>query len=242
MPPVERGFTLIELLTVIAIIAILAAILIPVVGSVRRSAQAAKCTSNLRQIGSATFLYLNDHNGYYFPQLGSRYNSIGKKTDRRSTSPLLRPLNQYLDVISEDDPVDVARCPGDQAGINMGGGSVFYTGQSAYEETGSSYHAHHLDQVGLLYGGGQPIHESMIIEEATRFVIFAEDPAFTNAWNRTQNFRGWHWENEPRYNLLFADGHVGSHAVQANSQYTSEYSFFRDPARAPAPPPQRPTR
>jgi prepilin-type N-terminal cleavage/methylation domain-containing protein/prepilin-type processing-associated H-X9-DG protein len=57
-----RAFTLIELLTVIAIIGILAAILIPVVGSVRESARSSACISNLRQIGLTLFLYSDDHN------------------------------------------------------------------------------------------------------------------------------------------------------------------------------------
>jgi prepilin-type N-terminal cleavage/methylation domain-containing protein/prepilin-type processing-associated H-X9-DG protein len=51
------GFTLIELLTVIAIIGILAAILIPVVGSVREAAKRAACVSNLRQVGFACHIY-----------------------------------------------------------------------------------------------------------------------------------------------------------------------------------------
>lgn len=57
------AFTLIELLTVIAIIGILAAILIPVVGAVRESARSAQCKSNLRQWHSAAIMYANDHDG-----------------------------------------------------------------------------------------------------------------------------------------------------------------------------------
>ena len=59
----ESAFTLIELLTVIAIIGILAAILIPVVGSVRESARSSQCISNLRQIHTAFILYADDNEG-----------------------------------------------------------------------------------------------------------------------------------------------------------------------------------
>jgi prepilin-type N-terminal cleavage/methylation domain-containing protein len=57
----SRGFTLIELLVVIAIIAIIAAILLPALNSAKEQAQRADCLSNLKQIGLAFTVYLNDH-------------------------------------------------------------------------------------------------------------------------------------------------------------------------------------
>jgi len=59
----RRAFTLIELLTVIAIIGVLAAILIPVIGSVRERARTTQCIANLRTWGNATGLYVAEHQG-----------------------------------------------------------------------------------------------------------------------------------------------------------------------------------
>ena len=66
----HRGFTLIELLVVISIIAILAAMLMPVISMVREMAQATKCASGLRQIALAGQVYAEDNDGLLAPTRG----------------------------------------------------------------------------------------------------------------------------------------------------------------------------
>tara|TARA_R100000027_G_scaffold67481_1_gene66452 strand:- start:10189 stop:10821 length:633 start_codon:yes stop_codon:yes gene_type:complete len=61
--PASAAFTIIELLSVIAIIGVLAAILIPIVGNIRQKSWTATSTSNLRQLGQATALYVVENSG-----------------------------------------------------------------------------------------------------------------------------------------------------------------------------------
>src|SRR5258708_6765205 len=61
----RRAFTLIELLTVIAIIAVLAGLLLPVFASERGKAREITCVSNLRQIGLAIKMYDQDYDEVY---------------------------------------------------------------------------------------------------------------------------------------------------------------------------------
>ena len=59
----RKGFTLVELLTVISIISLLMAILLPVLGRARRSARAGVCQSNLRQWGMVYKMYTDEFDG-----------------------------------------------------------------------------------------------------------------------------------------------------------------------------------
>jgi len=61
------GFTLIELLVVVAIIALLAALLLPALKQARDRGKVAVCTGNLRQLGMAVQMYAGDWNDYFPP-------------------------------------------------------------------------------------------------------------------------------------------------------------------------------
>jgi len=59
----RTGFTVIEILIVLVILAVLAGILIPIIGMGMAKANQMACASNMKQIGTAMLLYANDNNG-----------------------------------------------------------------------------------------------------------------------------------------------------------------------------------
>ena len=137
IPPRRRqdkaAFTLIELLIVIAVIAILAALIFPVFAKAREAAKADACLSNLKQVGMALSLYLQDHDETYpmnrlpdatHPLKGCVPNSPfptgnleeSKVNWRRAVQPFLKsvavlrcPSNSYA-----DKSLGAALAPGDE--------------------------------------------------------------------------------------------------------------------------------
>jgi len=79
------AFTMLELLAAIAIIAILASLLIPMVSDMREKARSTKCLHNMRQIGTALTAYAAENDGYNPPLV----DSSGKDWDQGAIFPYL---------------------------------------------------------------------------------------------------------------------------------------------------------
>jgi prepilin-type N-terminal cleavage/methylation domain-containing protein len=91
------GFTLIELLVVIAIIAILAAILFPVFAQARDKARSASCLSNLKQIGTGLYMYLQDYDEAYPPnRIGMTSSGKGGYTWKEAIGPYVKNLQVFV--------------------------------------------------------------------------------------------------------------------------------------------------
>jgi general secretion pathway protein G len=194
----RSGFTLVEILVVLAIIAVLAAILLPVLSSAREKGRAAVCQSNLKQIGLGITMYTQDWERYprgldaadkNTPQI---WNGWPGAAQIMSETPYLHTvLDPYI-----KNP-QVWGCPSDSGyDFDDHTGYAIDARPTAFQKFGTSYsYRTELTLVDLMQ------------DHVAR-------PAETNVLNDSNG--GWHgasvtnfW-NGKRYNMLFADGHVKS--------------------------------
>jgi prepilin-type N-terminal cleavage/methylation domain-containing protein len=98
------GFTLIELLVVIAVIAILAALLLPVLARSKEKARSAQCSSNLRQWGLTYRMYADD-NEDYLPRRGQGVQvlaQIDRPTDWFNALPFYFGLPTFQEMVTNN--------------------------------------------------------------------------------------------------------------------------------------------
>ncbi|MBI3910086.1 MAG: DUF1559 domain-containing protein [Armatimonadetes bacterium] len=200
----RRAFTLIEVLVVIAVIAILAAIVFPVFATARESARRTSCASNLRQLGMATQLYVQDYDGHYFqhdwqnPQYW--FGRVNGSTVDRSQGLLYPYLKNG----------EVQKCPSFTGGFEYDGATAGYGYNYGYLTqnwgTPGVSEAQITRAANCIVFGDAALYKFWISPPAVHEAFGLFPPSVTLQWNSpTSQFR-----HNGQTNVIFADGHVKS--------------------------------
>lgn len=203
-PSRHSAFTLVEILAVVAIIGVLAAIIIPVIGRMRASAKSAHCLSNLRQMGPAFATFAVDHRNRY----PLSYKEGSGEPDNNwyyHIAPYLGvpPINNWPALAQACAPGGPLGCPSNDINANRAAPWMSYKMTAA--------HRVWLDNKGGVANGGLLVtsianpSQSLLVAEGWTHVEFVTwNPALADpAWTLT-------YPHRDKLNALFADGHVGS--------------------------------
>ncbi len=212
----KRAFTLIELLSSMAVIVLLLAILIPVVGTIQSSNNSVKCASNLRQIGVAAKLYSNDHGGAIVPVYYPNENT----TDPFDEKHWPGLLAEYVGVADDQDLATMGTvrsvfvCPSLPDRYGYGLNYKWLSPYAPNPETNVNILIRHQNEIL------NPVETVMItdivIRDGENWRPFVR-PASWGGWKSEEsNSVAFRHDNEA--NVLWADGHVSS--AEPNSDFT----------------------
>jgi prepilin-type N-terminal cleavage/methylation domain-containing protein/prepilin-type processing-associated H-X9-DG protein len=113
MKPERRAFTLVELLVVIAIVAILAAILFPVLAQARERARSATCLSNERQLGLAVQMYVQDNDERLFFYASTASPSRSRSGAVLPNAASVHPVRWWNSLMPYMRNTGILTCPSD---------------------------------------------------------------------------------------------------------------------------------
>jgi len=192
------GFTLVELLVVIGIIAVLIAMLLPVLGKAQEAARATKCMSNLRQIGIANVLYANTYNDFV-PAGVTSYTLAGEPGD---WTGLITPLMNTTKMKSYDFAA-MLRCPSNLLAATAA------TNPQAYSYATTTALSGNLMRRDL---GPVPMKLAKIKNPTATIIVFETGvPTSTggggSTYDQVGNKIGFNWHTQAA-NYLMCDGSV----------------------------------